>query len=227
MTCDAARLELRGTAGHSQGGGFADGGGAGGELHGGGSYHRHPPRPECPRGTNKLPPVSCSRSGSSGGLMTIRRSRLRSAGSASRCLLALPWRSSARAEAQLRPPQKATFVLDADRTAYDPGTAARVAALVTIEHGWHVNSHKPSFEYLIPTVLDLDAAHGLAAGDGAVPGGEAEDLLLRAQAARGLRRRRGDAGRVPAPEGGGGGEPTRSTPRCATRPATTRSACRR
>jgi thiol:disulfide interchange protein len=67
---------------------------------------------------------------------------------------------SGRAGAQLRPPQKATFVLDADRTAYDPGTAARLAALVTIEHGWHVNSHKPSFEYLIPTVLQLDLPAG-------------------------------------------------------------------
>ncbi|HEX4498975.1 MAG TPA: hypothetical protein VIE43_25080, partial [Thermoanaerobaculia bacterium] len=67
---------------------------------------------------------------------------------------------SGHAGAQLRPPQKATFVLDADRTAYDPGTAARLAALVTIEHGWHVNSHKPSFEYLIPTVLQLDLPAG-------------------------------------------------------------------
>src|ERR1700710_1519813 len=74
-------------------------------------------------------------------------------------VLALP-ALSARAEAQLRPPQKATFVLDADRTAYDPGAAARLAALVTIEHGWHVNSHKPSFEYLIPTVLHLDLPAG-------------------------------------------------------------------
>jgi thiol:disulfide interchange protein len=64
------------------------------------------------------------------------------------------------AGAQIQAPQKATFVLDADRTAYDPGAPARVAALVTIEHGWHVNSHKPSFEYLIPTVFDLDLPAG-------------------------------------------------------------------
>jgi thiol:disulfide interchange protein len=62
--------------------------------------------------------------------------------------------------AQLRPPEKAKFVLSADRTAYDPGLAAKVSALVTIEHGWHVNSHKPSFEYLIPTVLDLELPQG-------------------------------------------------------------------
>jgi thiol:disulfide interchange protein len=65
-----------------------------------------------------------------------------------------------RAAAQLRAPEKARFVLSADRTAYDPGLPAKVSALVTIEHGWHVNSHKPSFEYLIPTVLDLELPQG-------------------------------------------------------------------
>jgi suppressor for copper-sensitivity B len=67
---------------------------------------------------------------------------------------------AASAGAQIQAPKKATFVLDADRSAYDPGAPARVAALVTIEHGWHVNSHKPSFEYLIPTVFDLDLPAG-------------------------------------------------------------------
>jgi thiol:disulfide interchange protein len=69
-----------------------------------------------------------------------------------------------RAEAQLKAPEKASFVLSVDRTAYDPGAPAKVAALVSIEHGWHVNSHKPSFEYLIPTVLDLQLPPGWAAG---------------------------------------------------------------
>jgi thiol:disulfide interchange protein len=69
-----------------------------------------------------------------------------------------------RAEAQLKAPEKASFVLSVDRTAYDPGAPAKVAALVSIEHGWHVNSHQPSFEYLIPTVLDLQLPPGWAAG---------------------------------------------------------------
>jgi len=72
------------------------------------------------------------------------------------CLLAVAGPSPA----QLRPPEKAKFVLSADRTAYDPGLPARISALVTIESGWHVNSHKPSFEYLIPTVLDLELPQG-------------------------------------------------------------------
>ncbi|MDP9122567.1 MAG: protein-disulfide reductase DsbD N-terminal domain-containing protein, partial [Acidobacteriota bacterium] len=57
-------------------------------------------------------------------------------------------------------PQKAHFVLNAGRSAYDAGTAARIAALVSIEHGWHVNSHTPSFEYLIPTELTLTLPKG-------------------------------------------------------------------
>ncbi|HTG36360.1 MAG TPA: thioredoxin family protein [Thermoanaerobaculia bacterium] len=86
--------------------------------------------------------------------MTIRRARIHSV--ALIFCLAL----AGRAEAQLKAPQKATFVLNSDRTAYEAGAPARVAALVTIEHGWHVNSHKPSFEYLIPTVLDLTLPAG-------------------------------------------------------------------
>jgi suppressor for copper-sensitivity B len=64
------------------------------------------------------------------------------------------------AGAQIPRQKKATFVLNADRTAYDAGKPARVAALVTIEPGWHVNAHKPTFEYLLPTVLKLTLPAG-------------------------------------------------------------------
>jgi suppressor for copper-sensitivity B len=67
--------------------------------------------------------------------------------------------------AQAQPPratraEKARLAILADRTAYDAGATARVAARVTIEPGWHVNSHEPSLEYLIPTVLDLELPTG-------------------------------------------------------------------
>jgi suppressor for copper-sensitivity B len=91
--------------------------------------------------------------------MTIRRARIHSVVLIFFCLFA-PLALAGRAAAQLKAPQKATFVLNSDRTAYEAGAPARVAALVTIEHGWHVNSHKPSFEYLIPTVLDLTLPAG-------------------------------------------------------------------
>ena len=47
-----------------------------------------------------------------------------------------------------------------DRTAYDSGSTARIAALVAIEPGWHVHSNKPTLDYLIPTVLDLQVPVG-------------------------------------------------------------------
>lgn len=79
-------------------------------------------------------------------------------------LLVLPALPALPAVAQLKPPEKAKFVLNADRSAYDPGAAAQVSALVSIERGWHVNSHQPSFEYLIPTVLELELPQGWAPG---------------------------------------------------------------
>ncbi|HXT52491.1 MAG TPA: thioredoxin family protein [Thermoanaerobaculia bacterium] len=51
--------------------------------------------------------------------------------------------------------EKATLELDVDRTAYAPGEAGRLVALVRIEDGWHVNSHTPTYEYLIPTKLEV------------------------------------------------------------------------
>lgn len=55
-----------------------------------------------------------------------------------------------------RPQPKASFELRADRTAYDPGSTVRVAAVVEIDRGWHVNSHQPSYDYLIPTALEFE-----------------------------------------------------------------------
>jgi suppressor for copper-sensitivity B len=57
-------------------------------------------------------------------------------------------------------PEQAKLVLAADRTAYDPGATAHLAALVTIVPGWHVNAHKPTFEYLIPTEVTLTLPAG-------------------------------------------------------------------
>lgn len=63
--------------------------------------------------------------------------------------------------AALESPQKASFELYPDRTAYEPGASVRLAARVTIEDGWHVNSHTPSYDYLIPTVLRLEFSEDL------------------------------------------------------------------
>ncbi|HEV7508447.1 MAG TPA: thioredoxin family protein [Thermoanaerobaculia bacterium] len=76
------------------------------------------------------------------------------------------------AGAQIPRQQKARFVLSADHTAYDAGKPARMAALVTIEPGWHVNAHKPTFEYLIPTVLSLKLPAGWPAEQTQYPAAE-------------------------------------------------------
>ncbi len=58
--------------------------------------------------------------------------------------------------------QKAALELRADRTAYEPGATARLAARVQIEDHWHVNSHTPTFDWLIPTVLAYELPAGAA-----------------------------------------------------------------
>ena len=55
---------------------------------------------------------------------------------------------------------KAEVELLADRTSYAPGSPARFAARIEIERGWHVNSHTPSYEWLIPTTLRLELPEG-------------------------------------------------------------------
>lgn len=56
--------------------------------------------------------------------------------------------------------QKASLEVVADRTAYEAGDTARLAARVTIEDHWHVNSHTPTYDWLIPTVLTLELPEG-------------------------------------------------------------------
>ncbi|HUW60954.1 MAG TPA: thioredoxin family protein [Candidatus Bathyarchaeia archaeon] len=50
-----------------------------------------------------------------------------------------------------------------------PGETVRLAAAVTVEEGWHVNAHKPSDPYIIPTTLDLSLPEGVTAGRTAYP----------------------------------------------------------
>jgi len=57
-------------------------------------------------------------------------------------------------------PPKAKLELIADRTSYPPGATATVAARVTIDEGWHINSHEPTFEWLIPTEMRIELPDG-------------------------------------------------------------------
>jgi len=52
--------------------------------------------------------------------------------------------------------EKADVRVLLDRTAYEPGAEARVAVVLTIEDGWHTNSHVPTYDGLIGTAVRLD-----------------------------------------------------------------------
>ena len=56
--------------------------------------------------------------------------------------------------------KKATVNVAAERTAYAPGETARLGIWMTIEEGWHTNSHQPTFDYLIPTAMEVDPPSG-------------------------------------------------------------------
>ena len=58
--------------------------------------------------------------------------------------------------------EKVTLKVVADRSAVAPGEEARIAALIDIEPGWHVNSNKPTFDFLIPTTIELSHPPGWA-----------------------------------------------------------------
>ncbi|HSM15150.1 MAG TPA: protein-disulfide reductase DsbD domain-containing protein, partial [Thermoanaerobaculia bacterium] len=68
--------------------------------------------------------------------------------------------TAAPAGAQLARVQKAELRLAADRTSYAPGSPIRLAAVVDVEPGWHIQAHVPTFDYLIPTVLAVETPEG-------------------------------------------------------------------
>ncbi len=60
--------------------------------------------------------------------------------------------------------EKASLALAADGATYAPGAAIMVVAAATVEEGWHVNAHVPTYDYLIPTALELELPAGWTAG---------------------------------------------------------------
>jgi thiol:disulfide interchange protein len=64
-----------------------------------------------------------------------------------------------------RPGPKAQIEAFADRTAYAPGAEARIAVRFLVAEGWHLQSHTPSAEWLIPTVLTITPPEGWSVGD--------------------------------------------------------------
>lgn len=73
------------------------------------------------------------------------------------------------ASAQLQLAEKASLSVVADRTAYAPGETVRLAVVVEIEHGWHMNAHEATLDWLIPTELGLELPEGATAGETTYP----------------------------------------------------------
>ena len=78
-------------------------------------------------------------------------------------------------------PDQARVALAADRTAYEPGATARLGALVTINAGWHVNANQPTFDYLIPTTLELRLPAGWTAPALRYPAPEMQTFAFEAE----------------------------------------------
>jgi len=68
--------------------------------------------------------------------------------------------------------EKASFSVVGDKTAHEPGEQARVAAVIDIERGWHTNSNQPTFEYLIPTKVEIALPTGWPEASILYPSGE-------------------------------------------------------
>jgi len=64
----------------------------------------------------------------------------------------------------------ARAVLDAD--AAHPGSTVQVAVVAEIAPGYHINDHKPTLEYLIPSELKLEASPEVAVQDVIYPHGK-------------------------------------------------------
>jgi len=60
----------------------------------------------------------------------------------------------------------------AERDGVSPGETLSLVMRVTLNRDFHVNSHVPTQEYLIPTRLETDPTEGLEFGDWIYPEGE-------------------------------------------------------
>jgi thiol:disulfide interchange protein DsbD len=65
---------------------------------------------------------------------------------------------------------KARTLLAAD--AAHPGSSVKTAIVAEVAPGFHINEHKPTLEYLIPTELKFESTKDLSAGNFVYPKGE-------------------------------------------------------
>ena len=85
-------------------------------------------------------------------------------------LLPLLCGAAASAPPKAAPLRKISATIEGD--ALRPGGASRIVVTVTLSPEFHVNSHTPSQDYLIPTSLETEASDGLDVGAWRYPVGE-------------------------------------------------------
>ncbi len=67
---------------------------------------------------------------------------------------------SSATSAQIARPQKAKLALEPQALVIAAGAELRIDALATVDPGWHVQAHVPTYDYLIPTTLTLELPAG-------------------------------------------------------------------
>jgi DsbC/DsbD-like thiol-disulfide interchange protein len=83
----------------------------------------------------------------------------------------LCWAGACLAAVQTPPVVEARAVLETD--AAHAGSTIHAAVVATISAGYHINDHKPSHDYLIPTELKLDSTSQVAVQEIHYPTGTA------------------------------------------------------
>ena len=78
-----------------------------------------------------------------------------------------------RAQENASPPAAETLVhATAAPVSLKAGGTAEAIVHVEVQSGWHINANPPSPDYMLPTVVELTAAHGVRAGKAAYPAGQ-------------------------------------------------------
>jgi hypothetical protein len=77
-----------------------------------------------------------------------------------------------------RPAVKQHIVLLSDSVQVEAGKTQTVELRFRVEPGFHINSHTPKDETLIPTVLMLDAGDGVQVQEASYPAGSAFRLAI-------------------------------------------------
>jgi suppressor for copper-sensitivity B len=104
------------------------------------------------------------------------------------------------------PIEKATVDVQPERSAFPPGATARLAVWMEIDPGWHTNSHRPTFDYLIPTTLEIEPPAGWRVEGIDYPAGEHKTFSFEEQPLSVYEGRIGIVARLAVPEDAESGE---------------------